>query len=147
MSETTAPPTTPDLERILGLLHAKVPGLLHEAYGYVLLVAFATYLVAFVQGGLVGKMRSKYKVELPTMYSDTEAMFNCYQRVHQNTLERVPLFLCLLLLAGLLNSIVAAVVGALWVIGRIVYSIGYYSGVPNNRIVGSMVCFLFKPRN
>merc|ERR1719500_1138339 len=82
------------------------------------------------------------KVELPTMYSDTEQMFNCYQRVHQNTLERIPLFLAILLLAGLFNSIIAAVIGAIWVAGRVIYSVGYYSGVPNNRIVGSLMNLL-----
>ena len=128
-----------NLDSILGLLDNKVPGLLHQGYGYILLVVFATYMVAFVQGFLVGKAREKYKVELPTMYSDTEQMFNCYQRVHQNTLERIPLFLAILLLAGLFNSIIAAVIGAIWVAGRVIYSVGYYSGVPNNRIVGSLV--------
>merc|ERR1712130_178721 len=53
----------------------KVPGLLHQAYGYILLVVFATYMVAFVQGFLVGKARTKYKVELPTMGSQHERMF------------------------------------------------------------------------
>ena len=49
------------------------------------------------------------------------------------------LFLAILLLAGLFNSIIAAVIGAIWVAGRVIYSVGYYSGVPNNRIVGSLV--------
>jgi glutathione S-transferase len=121
------------------LIYMKLPGLLHPAYGYVLLIVFIVYMLAFVQGFMVGRMRTKYKVELPAMYSDTEPMFNCYQRVHQNTLERIPLFLCILLLAGCFNSIITAVIGGLWVIGRIVYSVGYYSGVPNNRIAGSLV--------
>merc|ERR1711997_107666 len=124
---------------VASLVDTHLPGLLHPAYGYILLVVLATYIVAFVQGFLVGKMREKYKVELPAMYSDTEPMFNCYQRVHQNSLERIPLFLALLLLAGLFNSVIAAVLGAVWVLGRIVYSIGYYSGVPNNRVVGSLM--------
>ena len=137
--KTTTMATTEDLQYMYDLLDKKVPGLLHQGFGYVLLVVFATYMVAFIQGFLVGKAREKYKVELPTMYSDTEQMFNCYQRVHQNTLERIPLFLAILLIAGLFNSIIAAVIGAIWVAGRVIYSVGYYSGVPNNRIVGSLV--------
>merc|ERR1711997_851276 len=101
---------------VASLVDTHLPGLLHPAYGYILLVVLATYIVALVQGFLVGKMREKYKVELPAMYSDTEPMFNCYQRVHQNSLERIPLFLALLLLAGLFNS-----------------------GVANNRVVGSLM--------
>ena len=143
------------LEMISSLIDTKLPGLLHPGYGYVLLVVVLAYIMFFVQviiimiiiitftvflqGGMVGKARTKYKVELPTMYSDTEVMFNCYQRVHQNTLERLPLFLGLLLVAGLFNSIIAAVLGALWLLGRVLYSVGYYSGVPKNRIYGGMV--------
>merc|ERR1712233_229781 len=97
MATTVANDAMSNLDSILSLLDKKVPGLLHQAYGYILLVVFATYMVAFVQGFLVGKARTKYKVELPTMYSDTEQMFNC------------------------------------------IYSVGYYSGVPNNRIVGSLM--------
>jgi len=44
--------------------------------------------------------------------------------------------------AGLFNSIIAAVIGAIWVAGRVIYSVGYYSGVPNNRIVGSLMNLL-----
>ena len=132
--------------RLAGLIDTKLPGLLHPAYGYVLIIVFATYILGFIQGNIVGKMRTKYKVELPAMYSDTEPMFNCYQRVHQNTLERIPIFLAMLLIAGLFNSIVAAILGAVWVVGRIIYSIGYYSGVPKNRIAGgavrSHVCYV-----
>merc|ERR1711982_192231 len=72
-------------------------------YGYVLLILVLTWFLLFWQGNMVGRMRTKYKVEYPAMYSDTEPMFNCYQRVHQNTLARVTVFLTLLLAAGLFN--------------------------------------------
>ena len=88
---------------------------------------------------MVGRARKLYKVEYPAMYSDTEQVFNCYQRVHQNTLERVTVFLVLLLAAGLFNAKMAAAFGFIWLAGRIIYSIGYYSGIPKNRIVGSFV--------
>ena len=88
---------------------------------------------------MVGRARKKYKVDYPAMYSDTEQVFNCYQRVHQNTLERIPVFLVILLAAGLFNAKMAAAFGFIWIAGRIIYSIGYYSGIPKNRIVGSFV--------
>ena len=88
---------------------------------------------------MVGRARKLYKVEYPAMYSDTEQVFNCYQRVHQNTLERVTVFLVILLAAGLFNAKMAAAFGFIWLAGRIIYSIGYYSGIPKNRIVGSFV--------
>ena len=93
---------------------------------------------------MVGRARKLYKVEYPAMYSDTEQVFNCYQRVHQNTLERVTVFLVLLLAAGLFNAKMAAAFGFIWIAGRIIYSIGYYSGIPKNRIVGSFVSFTKK---
>merc|ERR1711978_315732 len=109
-----------------------VPG-----YGYVLLILVLTWFLLFWQGNMVGRARTKYKVELPTMYSDTETTFNCYQRVHQNTLERVTVFLVLLLAAGLFNAKMAAAFGLVWLLARVIYSVGYYSGTPSNRIVGS----------
>lgn len=88
---------------------------------------------------MVGRARKLYKVEYPAMYSDTEQVFNCYQRVHQNTLERVTVFLVILLAAGLFNAKMAAAFGFIWLAGRVIYSIGYYSGIPKNRIFGSFV--------
>merc|ERR1711868_138862 len=85
-------------------------------YGYVLLILVLTWFLLFWQGNMVGRMRTKYKVEYPAMYSDTEPMFNCYQRVHQNTLERVTVFLTLLLAAGLFNPKMAAIFGFIWII-------------------------------
>ena len=59
--------------------------------------------------------------------------------MHQNTLERVTVFLVLLLAAGLFNAKMAAAFGLVWLLARVIYSVGYYSGTPSNRIVGSMV--------
>ena len=33
----------------------------------------------------------------------------------------------------------AAAFGLIWLVGRVIYSIGYYSGKPNNRLAGSLV--------
>merc|ERR1712106_936559 len=112
------------------------------AYGYVLLVVFFTYFLSFWQGIMMGRMRTKLKVDYPAMYSDTEPLFNCYQRAHQNTLEKMPLFLILILAAGLFNAKVAAAFGFFWLVSRVVYSVGYYSGLPKNRIVGSLLSLL-----
>merc|ERR1711892_1354144 len=110
------------------------------AYGYVLLVLILSYFLSFWQGGMVGRMRTKLKVDYPAMYSDTEPLFNCYQRAHQNTLEKMPLIL--ILAAGLFNAKVAAAFGFFWLISRVVCSVGYYSGLPKNRIVGSLLSLL-----
>ena len=72
----TADVTTMDKPASVNLepLLVDVPG-----YGYVLLVVFCTWFLLFWQGFMVGRMRKKYKVDYPAMYSDTEQVFNCYQ--------------------------------------------------------------------
>ena len=57
-------------------------------YGYVLLILVLTWFLLFWQGNMVGRMRTKYKVEYPAMYSDTEPMFNCYQvKLNQSSVD------------------------------------------------------------
>lgn len=77
-------------------------------------------------------MRRKAGINYPIMYSsDTTGdghLFNCYQRVHQNTLEGYPLFLMLLFTGGLQHPIQSSVAGVVWIIGRVIYSLGYYTG-------------------
>ena len=67
--------------------------------------------------------------------------------MHQNTLERVTVFLVLLLAAGLFNAKMAAAFGLVWLLARVIYSVGYYSGTPSNRIVGSMVSRVAQIKN
>ncbi|KAH7434091.1 hypothetical protein KP509_07G100600 [Ceratopteris richardii] len=72
------------------------------------------------------------------MYEDKEdSVFNCYQRAHQNTLESYPAFMSLLILGGLGYPITASVFGMIWVAGRVVYSLGYFSGDPRKRLQGA----------
>ena len=49
-------------------------------------------------------------------------------RAHYNTLEWLPLFLVSMwLFAVYWNELIAAALGAVWVVARIVYALGYYS--------------------
>ncbi|MCL4129887.1 UNVERIFIED_CONTAM: hypothetical protein GTU68_029872 [Idotea baltica] len=97
-------------------------------YGYCVLVAVGSGFMLTWKAIQVGKMRKKHKILYPTMYSNDNDLFNCYQRAHQNTLENYPTFLSLLLLGGLYNPICSASSGAIWVVSRIVYALGYYTG-------------------
>ncbi len=90
----------------------------------VTLLAVAFYF--FLATG-VATARSKFGVKLPatTGNPDFERVF----RLHQNTLEWLPTFLVPLWLCALyLNDAVAAVLGLVWIAGRILYYLGYRDG-------------------
>ncbi|KAG0352234.1 Microsomal glutathione S-transferase 3 [Podila minutissima] len=114
-------------------------------YGYTLAVSVASSVLLTVLGHRVGAYRKVANVPLPSAYADAaeakvdkkKHLFNCYQRVHQNTLEGYSSFLSTLLIAGLRYPIAAPVLGMIWIAGRIFYSIGYTSGEPNKRIMGA----------
>ncbi|XP_066276310.1 glutathione S-transferase 3, mitochondrial-like [Branchiostoma lanceolatum] len=105
-------------------------------FGYVVLSLVVTFVTYAYLAMNVGKARKKYGVKYPTMYSDKNQAFNCYQRAHQNMLEWLPLFLVFLLVAGVQFPVPSAIAGLVWNAGRIVYAHGYYSGDPSKRIRG-----------
>ncbi|XP_047736458.1 microsomal glutathione S-transferase 3 [Hyalella azteca] len=116
------------------MVRLKVP----EGYGYCIIVAALSYFLLMWLGMQVGKMRKKTGIKYPTMYSDKDNLFNCYQRAHQNTLEVYPSFLCLLLLGGMYQSCLCAAAGLLWIASRVVYANGgYYTGDPSKRNYGA----------
>jgi len=92
---------------------------------FVTLLAVALY---FFLATRVAVARGKFGVELPatTGHPDFERVF----RVHQNTLEWLPTFLVPLWLCAIyLSDIVAAVLGLVWIGGRILYFTGYTQAV------------------
>jgi len=114
------------------------------AFGYVILVAVASFFVHTWMAVKVGSARRKHSVPYPTMYADEEKnknakAFNCVQRAHQNSLENLPNFYILLLLAGVKYPLVAAVFGVIYLLGRIFYFVGYSSGDPKKRMRGQFM--------
>ncbi|ESO95375.1 hypothetical protein LOTGIDRAFT_116903 [Lottia gigantea] len=101
---------------------------LPNEYGYVILVGCGSVAVNMWMAFKVGAARKKYGVEYPKLYSDDNDTFNCIQRAHQNTLEGYPQFLMLLFVGGLQYPKVTAGLGAVCLLGRIAYALGYYSG-------------------
>ncbi|MBD2297490.1 MAPEG family protein [Nostoc sp. FACHB-87] len=82
----------------------------------------------------VGRARAKYKVMPPQMTGDPN--FERVLRVQQNTLEQTILFLPgLWLFSVYINPLWGAVIGAIWLIGRIVYAWGYYQAA-EKRMIG-----------
>merc|ERR1712055_999159 len=99
-------------------------------HGYLVLVVAGTWLLNIWQMSKVGGARKRLGVPFPDMYSDKQPLFNCYQRAHQNTLENIPLFLATLLISGLNFPKLAAGAGLVWLIGRVIYSYGFYISKP-----------------
>jgi len=115
-------------------------------FGWVVLVCVGSVVLLQYLGARVGMARRKYDVQYPAMYSDKEQVFNCIQRAHQNTLEVYPMFLMLLIFGGLQHPCRAAIAGALWLVARVVYAHGYYTGNPKMRTPGalsSLICLIF----
>jgi len=111
---------------------------LPRTFGCVPITAAASYLLVTWQSVQVALARRKYGVKEPTMYEDAEpSIFNCYQRAHQNTLGELPAFLAMLLYGGLGYPLISSAAGMLWIVGRIFYSTGYYTGDPSKRTQGS----------
>jgi len=92
----------------------------------VTLLAVAFYFFTSTQ---VARARYTYDVKLPAIsgHPDFERVF----RVQMNTLEWLPIFLpSLWLFATHVSNAIAAAIGAVWIVGRIVYMIGYTKSVP-----------------
>ncbi len=88
------------------------------------LVTTAAIVLTFVLSLRVGAMRQKHGVKAPATTGHPE--FERANRVHQNTVEQLVLFLPLLWLAlYVLGDAVAALIGAVWIVGRIVYANAY----------------------
>merc|ERR1712154_268557 len=111
-------------------------------HGYVILAASATFILNLWQMMKIGGKRKELGIMYPQMYSDKHPIFNCYQRAHQNTLEVTPFYLVLVLLGGLRHPLVAASAGGVYLLARIIYSLGYYTGNPKSRIPGFILNLL-----
>ncbi|KAG0000399.1 Microsomal glutathione S-transferase 3 [Entomortierella chlamydospora] len=113
-------------------------------YGYTLAVSVVSSILVTALGVKVGTYRKVAGVNLPQMYADDEEakkdkkkmIFNCKQRVHQNTLEGFTTYMASLLIAGIQYPTAAAGLGLVWCAGRILYSMGYSSGDPAKRSWG-----------
>merc|ERR1712228_875257 len=87
----------------------------------------------------IGGMRKKLDIKYPAMTSEKHPIFNCYQRAHQNTLEWLPFFYPALFTAGLRHPLAATATGSAFVIGRVIYALGYSTGDPKKRTPGALI--------
>jgi len=113
-----------------------------KEYGYILMIVGGTVLLNIWHMMKIGSVRRQFGIKYPIMYSEQHPLFNCYQRAHLNMLENLPFFLATLLTSGFLFPLASAGFGALWLVGRVIYSMGYYSGKPEKRIPGVILASL-----
>jgi uncharacterized membrane protein YecN with MAPEG domain len=91
------------------------------------LVSFVIALAlieCFVFGALVGRARGRVGIEAPAMTGPPE--FERINRVHQNSLEQLVLFVpAIWIFASTVSPRIAAALGLVFVVGRVVYARGY----------------------
>lgn len=90
----------------------------------------------------VGQMRTKHNITAPATSGHPE--FERAFRIHYNTLESIAVFIALLWLATIYFHMLPwlpALVGLIWVIGRLLYMTGYMSD-PSKRGTGFGIAML-----
>ncbi len=104
---------------------------------WVNLVTLCALLEYFAFGWLVGSARAKYGVKAPAISG--HEVFDRYFRVQQNTLELLVVFVpALYIAAQYWNPVWIAAIGAVFIIGRLVYLRGYVSS-PSARHTGFLL--------
>jgi glutathione S-transferase len=107
----------------------------------VTLLAIALY---FIFATRVAVARQRFNIKHPATMGDLN--FERVFRAHINTLEWMPTFLApLWLCAVYLSDFVAAALGLVWIVGRILYFTGYSRAVEKRLpgfFVQSSACFL-----
>jgi len=88
----------------------------------------------------VGKARKKFNISAPA--SDGPVEFQSVMRVQANTVEQMVVFYpALWMCAYFFSDRWAALGGAIWIIGRVVYALGYYQA-PSKRSAGFTITTL-----
>jgi uncharacterized membrane protein YecN with MAPEG domain len=105
----------------------------------ILLIVGLAAIEVWVFGLIVGRARGRYGVAAPATsgHPDWERL----NRVHQNSIEQLVVFLPLFLLYATTARDTAPWVGALFVVARVVYAMGYAKS-PAGRTAGAALTFL-----
>jgi glutathione S-transferase len=93
----------------------------HSLVALVTLLALLTYFWMSIR---VPQARAKAGIPAPAMTGDP--LLERTIRAHYNTMEWLPIFLVSMWLFAIYwNDLVAAAMGVVWIIGRILYALGY----------------------
>lgn len=108
-----------------------------QGYYWVAIVTLLAGLLCFGMALTVARAHSKSGILAPAMTGD--AYLERCIRAHLNTLEWTPIFLpALWLFAVYWSPMWAAIIGAVWIFGRILYFLGYVAA-PQKRFPGFFV--------
>jgi glutathione S-transferase len=116
-----------------------------KSHAYVAIVTLVSVLVYIWMVFSVGAARGKSGIQAPAMTGDPG--LERAVRVQTNTLEWLPIFLPALWLCHLFwqpqdeTGIIVAGIGLVWVIGRVLYALGYAQD-PAKRSTGFMIQFV-----
>jgi len=104
-------------------------------------IVMALAVLQFVIFGVfVGRARARFQVKAPATTGNED--FERYFRIHYNTLEQLIVFLPgMWLFATHVSARWAAIIGAIYLIGRIVYFRGY-AAAADKRHTGSLLSML-----
>jgi glutathione S-transferase len=116
--------------------HMKItPGLIW--IGWITLVTLLFYI-----GLAFATARQRGHTGVPAPATTGHPDFERIQRIHMNTLEYLVPFLVLLWLCAVFwEPLPAAILGILWLFGRIVYAVGYWSA-PQRRYPGFFIAMV-----
>ena len=105
-----------------------------QPHSWVAIITLVALLVYVWMAARVAFARKKAGIHPPAMTGDP--ILERHIRVQANTLEWLALFLpSLWLFAIYWNDLVAALLGGVWIVGRIVYALGYVAD-PGKRELG-----------
>jgi glutathione S-transferase len=106
----------------------------HSLVAIVTCLALLTY---FWMGLQVAGARGKSGIQAPAMTG--HPLLERAVRVHYNTLEWLPIFLASMWLFAIYwNDLVAAGLGLVWIVGRLIYAFGYMAD-PGKRGTGFLI--------
>ncbi|EME45539.1 hypothetical protein DOTSEDRAFT_128535 [Dothistroma septosporum NZE10] len=107
-------------------------------YGYVVTTTALTFFLGLWHGARARPYRTRAQLWAPRAFAETtdfnaaddkrkEALhlFNCAQRAHANYVENQPSTAIALLLAGLHYPQLSTMLGVGWMVGRILFAVGY----------------------
>lgn len=95
-----------------------------QSHAYVAIVTLLAILTYVWMSGGVSAERRRSGIDAPQMTGDPQLERTI--RAHYNTLEWLPVFLPSLWLFALYwNDLAAAALGLVWIVGRVVYFVGY----------------------